>query len=309
MMLRLMKRMGAHSATLSGQKEPARALRKGLSRWAEDEDFELSSTDLSAASDWIPHAVAEAVWEGVVEALGDRLPDLYRRIGRVLVGPQSVVLNKKGQRLGRTTRGILMGLPLTWPILSLINEFCAFNACKMQHDTVSNWYQGPDLDNKVGATAAKSTSRDQDRRDRRLTHNGDYGYYVIGGDDFAAVWTKRHRQDYESNLTGLGMVVNANKSYYSKQGLVFLEEFYILTERTATYRDLEELHQKGERLSDFGFALERARFHASSLSRNGSVTESKRLKEYRYFRLQHRIRVKLSALVGAKRQAQGRSAI
>jgi hypothetical protein len=80
----------------------------------------LFSADLSAATDWIPHEVAQYMFDVLCETLEE--PDWVRAEGRKLLGPH---------RLddGRVTkRGIHMGLGHGWTILSLLNSYAAWKA-------------------------------------------------------------------------------------------------------------------------------------------------------------------------------------
>jgi hypothetical protein len=75
------------------------------------------STDLTRASDLLPLDLVSAI----VEGLGDsgRLPQVELAALRVLTGPQ-LVSYPTGEQI-TTSRGILMGLPTTWAILSLVH--------------------------------------------------------------------------------------------------------------------------------------------------------------------------------------------
>jgi len=81
------------------------------------------SADLTAASDLIPHEIALAGWKGICRGLGWEQTNAVYKTGAIALGPQEVTWDDGTQ--SRTKRGILMGLPLTWPILSLLNCYCA----------------------------------------------------------------------------------------------------------------------------------------------------------------------------------------
>jgi hypothetical protein len=78
------------------------------------------SADLSKASDYIPFELAHSVVDAICDTLG--YSDLWRRNLKIATGP---FLLKDGDLSFQTTRGLLMGLGVTWPILSIINSFCA----------------------------------------------------------------------------------------------------------------------------------------------------------------------------------------
>nr|WAK75253.1 MAG: RNA-dependent RNA polymerase [Narnaviridae sp.] len=79
----------------------------------------LVSTDLTRATDLLPHDLVSAV----VEGLGDskKLSPLEMKILRLLSGPQELHYPDKSSIV--STRGILMGLPTTWSLLSIIHLF------------------------------------------------------------------------------------------------------------------------------------------------------------------------------------------
>jgi len=79
----------------------------------------LFSADLSAASDWIDHAVGQAVLKGLLEGLGASVADIEGAM-RCL---EPFVLDGE-----LTTRGAHMGLGTTWTVLSLLNAFAAYQA-------------------------------------------------------------------------------------------------------------------------------------------------------------------------------------
>jgi len=87
-----------------------------------------------------------------------------------------------------TTRGILMGLPLTWPILSTLNDF-------------------------AGTLAANAAG---------IKGN----CFSACGDDFVAAWTTGAQRTYYRVLDELGLKLNPTKTYESATGAVFVEELY-----------------------------------------------------------------------------------
>jgi hypothetical protein len=337
MLLRILKRTGPHVHTLSGGTSIPKPVKHGAARWAASPNFEFSSTDLSAASDWIPHEVALAAFEGVSQAMGDRLTPLYYKVARACLGPQSIPSfeenfrastgvswkdalksgadpkwaetpgRRSGQR-GPTSRGILMGLPLTWPMLSLINEFCAYRACKaIRAEQQLAFATPPDRRTPRQMSLTKGSSKGRIRNDARGEAFGDFRVYAIGGDDFAAAWTSMHRDYYETNLRRLGMKVNDNKSYYSTSGLVFLEVLYTGRREMFTARGMHDHwatnSQKQEPLSKIlAWQTERALAKAQSIRNNLPPREGGEL--YPALVVTRVSRVRLSALVSAKRQAR-----
>jgi hypothetical protein len=86
-------------------------------------DSAVYSADLSAASDYIPHEVGQTVVNAL--ASGMCWTDTERDAALALVGPMRA---KRGDSSCLTSRGLHMGLGLTWTVLSLLNAFCAYRA-------------------------------------------------------------------------------------------------------------------------------------------------------------------------------------
>jgi hypothetical protein len=182
---------------------------------------EWLSADLSAASDYIPHSVAQAWWRGVygfLHSIGHEattfLPG-FRGMdtdphyqGRPQAGWQGLLGSILGPQLwdehpeyGPTTRGTLMGTALTWPLLSTLNVYAAAKA-------YSSSYRGDVL--------------------AWLITNSDNGMpFVTCGDDMAAVWMPNQSEAYFANLESIGLVVNRKKSFRSRDALVFVEKQFV----------------------------------------------------------------------------------
>lgn len=79
----------------------------------------MVSADLQAASDLLLHSHCKALWEGILLSM-QLGPDLSE-IVMDSMGPQYLYYPDGREVL--TTRGILMGLPLTWITLSLMHIF------------------------------------------------------------------------------------------------------------------------------------------------------------------------------------------
>lgn len=88
-----------------------------------------------------------------------------------------------------------MGLPLTWPILSLIQGFCAESTIRRYR--------------KVHGTERK-----------RVTS------VSICGDDLVAAWTKTHTAMYREYLSHVGLVENKKKAFLSAYGCIFVEKLF-----------------------------------------------------------------------------------
>jgi len=86
------------------------------------------STDLTRASDLLPLDLLEAVVDGLEDS--KMFTPLEIKILRVLTGPQCLEYPDGRSKIEQTTRGILMGLPTTWGLLSLIHQFWWTDAIK-----------------------------------------------------------------------------------------------------------------------------------------------------------------------------------
>jgi hypothetical protein len=209
LLLRLLKKSRVHNYSLLGESGVPPGIIKGAEEYVHEEDFTLTSADLSAASDYIPHDIALAVWDGIAEALGDSIPPLYHTIGASLLGPMQWDGGKENKDLAFTSkRGILMGLPLTWPILSILNHFAGFRA--------------------IAETRTKYPK----------FRGSYYEPFVSCGDDFAAAWTSKHESEYFDTIDRLGLKLNEHKTFSSKRspsgitnslnGLVFVERLFLV---------------------------------------------------------------------------------
>jgi hypothetical protein len=166
------------------------------------------SADLSKASDYIQFSVARAVMDGFREAMGptyinDTMFDhVLNAIGPMELAPPSEdereVWRESGllEKVGETTqRGILMGLSLTWPILSVLNMYSASYTLK------SDLTRPPEVRRKP--------------------------CFTICGDDLGAIWEPERTELYFRKLTDVGLVVNKSKSYRSRSlRVIFVERLF-----------------------------------------------------------------------------------
>jgi hypothetical protein len=193
MLLSLLKTSSTHAFSLTGSVGIPKLLKRGILQNSARPSFIMTSADLSAASDYIRHDLAKAVWDGVVAAFGDRLPPLYAQFGYLLLKEQMYEAADGTWR--QTKQGILMGLSLTWPILSLVQDFCAHQAVR-----------GAEKESgyKIG------------------------NCYHICGDDLVAAWTTNAQSRYYTMIKEVGLVLNEHKTYESKSGAVFTEQLYLI---------------------------------------------------------------------------------
>jgi hypothetical protein len=195
-LLRLLKHSKTASYSLRGETETPACIAAGAQGYSTHENFEFLSTDLSAASDYLHHSVNQAVWAGIWEVIGHEFPCSYQWVGQKLTGPMLLdpgtpdLPEELKAHLGKaSTRGALMGLPLAWPILTLVNEWAA----------------------------------------SRAAPRGGQPVFETCGDDMAAAWTTTMTETYFQNLKRAGLVVNQKKTFRSKTGLIFVEKLFKLS--------------------------------------------------------------------------------
>jgi hypothetical protein len=181
---------------LRGETGVPTCIEQGTQAYADKEDFEFLSTDLKAASDYLHHSVNQAVWAAIWSVIGTEFPCAYQWVGQVLVGPMmldpktpDLPADLKGFLGKPSTRGALMGLPLAWPILTIVNEWAA----------------------------------------SRASPQGGRKTFETCGDDMAAAWLQPMTEKYFTNLKNAGLVVNKKKTFRSKTGLIFVEKLFLLS--------------------------------------------------------------------------------
>jgi hypothetical protein len=114
------------------------------------------------------------------------------------LAPNGYVNERNLGKIGTpVTRGILMGNPLSWLILTLSQGYAADKAWAVVHPRVS-------------------------RKTRNRT-------YRVCGDDLAAWWPAGVRLEYERRMTTLGYRFSRPKHFVSKVGGVFTEVLYLST--------------------------------------------------------------------------------
>jgi len=154
----------------------------------------LVSTDLTRATDLLPLDLVASIVEGLVAS--GRLSAVEAEVLRILTGPQKL---QYGNETFLSSRGILMGLPTSWCILSLIHLF---------------WLEEAFIAARIP------------RRLRR---------YAICGDDALVLTNKDGKNRYRQIVTQCGGQASDGKHYESEakpggtlRG-VFLEKLYDFT--------------------------------------------------------------------------------
>nr|DBA44327.1 TPA_asm: RdRp [Ampulexvirus narnaviri] len=161
------------------------------------------SADLTAASDLLPLDLISALVDGLIEGADGTLPDWAVEILRLSTGPMLLDYSSawdsgkgpplRGAEKFFSRRGILMGLPTTWVLLSLVQLFWSDTA----------WRAEMDLALPASPAATPAT--------------------VICGDDLAAWWPRAVIRGYERIALQCGAKFSEGKHYHSKTALVFTE--------------------------------------------------------------------------------------
>lgn len=153
----------------------------------------IVSTDLTAASDLLPLDLVEAVVRGLIAGWMD-IPDVWAEALLSLTGPQTLRYPWGGE--ANSTRGILMGLGPTWPVLSLIHliwvDLAALRAG--QHCREPGWV----------ATA-------------------------IGGDDLIGSWPPELSASYQRIVRYCGGRFSSGKAFFSEVAGNFTEMTFWVT--------------------------------------------------------------------------------
>jgi hypothetical protein len=189
-LLALLKHLVPSKGTLHGN------LNFSEHHWVKEHHLEEGvalSADLSKASDRIPFSIGYTVLKTAMDTFYDMEDEEettnYNNIdaATILTGPMRFPDGTK------TKRGLLMGLPTTWPILSLLNMACfEFGAQKL-----------------------------------------DRHRYSICGDDLIALCEERSSQNYQANLQECSLRINAKKHLViplvrgRTVGAVFTEEVFL----------------------------------------------------------------------------------
>lgn len=172
------------------------------------------SSDLSRASDLLPLDLISAIIDGLERS--GKVPDYEIQALRVVAGPQIVDWGF-GPEL--TKRGILMGLPCTWSMLSLVHLFWWTDAIR-----------GYCRETKSSVSGAFSHNR-----------------FAICGDDAVFVGYKSVAAKYEQLMEACGAKVSPGKHFKIESDVndirqsrcVFLERLYTLvSDRTGKVTSL-----------------------------------------------------------------------
>jgi hypothetical protein len=169
-------------------------------------DLALVSADLSAATDSFAAWSIEAVWEGVCDGVG--FDSDIRLIGRMLLGPMEVRYPEDSGIGSFTSQaGCLMGLPLSWFVLNLINLWACEDAVRQSM-----------AEHRVPGFAGERLLR-----------------LAVCGDDLAAIMARSAHRLYRDNLESVGSGFSAGKHLVSRDLLLFTEQVaeFIQAERPA----------------------------------------------------------------------------
>jgi hypothetical protein len=123
-----------------------------------DDGYCVISADLTAATDGLAHWAIGGCWEGVCDGL--ELPQDIRELGMLVLGPMRISYPDLDRPDFLSLRGCLMGLPLSWFILNLINLWAVDSAlpidCPREERVCRTAVCGDDLETilPVSANAA-----------------------------------------------------------------------------------------------------------------------------------------------------------
>jgi hypothetical protein len=158
------------------------------------ENYECLSSDLTSASDLLPLDLIKAFVEGILDA--HHRPDWFAVLFRRLTGPQELTW-PNGETM-TTTRGILMGLPTTWFLLSLCHLF---------------WVEE--------ATAISP---------------GEKHSAAICGDDLEAFWSKMVIDRYHTVLNQCGGQISQGKHFVFPRTGCFTEKCFAIKRSSPSRR-------------------------------------------------------------------------
>jgi len=190
--------------------------------------FRVVSTDLTAATDALPHDLVAAVVQGLAEGWKG-IPDEVAEVLFSLTGPQ--VLHYPDGQVVTSRRGVLMGLGPSWPLMSIIHLF---------------WvdYSASGL----GPEAVRA------------------GHFntAIGGDDLIGFWPPSLLKAYRSTVTRCGGSFSKGKDFESGSSGNFTEMSFDVTARSpgvpGKVRWMGGIPTKG--LTDLSLDLEGEAFEA-----------------------------------------------
>jgi hypothetical protein len=158
-------------------------------------DLAIVSADLTKATDGLTRDAIFAVWDGVCEGAG--LGDDVAALGRRILGPMSIDYDGVLPNVEETARGCLMGLPLSWFILSIINIWAASLSIS-------------DACHQTGLPGKWNTAM--------------YVRFATCGDDLLAVMPTRAHFGYESRIAAVGSGLSIGKHLVSSHLALFTEQ-------------------------------------------------------------------------------------
>lgn len=110
----------------------------------------VRSLDLKEASDRLPHDLVAAMVQGLVRGFG-LAGTAWERVLKRLTGPFDLALKSTGRTV-TTCRALLMGAPVTWPLLSLYVLWC-------HHETSEGRWGAVCGDDYVGCCTPRTSAR------------------------------------------------------------------------------------------------------------------------------------------------------
>ncbi|AYD61666.1 RNA-dependent RNA polymerase [Blechomonas wendygibsoni narnavirus 1] len=173
--------------------EKSRAIKEVVAAWEEGDV--VYSSDLTSATDLCRQDVHIAVLEEILLQWGFGQQAVH--IAHLALGPHYVDARKYGIDGFVQRRGILMGNPLTWSLLNIVNFFCAAEALS----------PGDGVPHAIRVAERK---------------------FRICGDDLIGCVKRSVVDRYEARLKEVGYEPSLPKSFVSEVGGVFAETSFLL---------------------------------------------------------------------------------
>jgi hypothetical protein len=181
---------------------------------------EVNSLDLTAATDNFSKDLCASLYEGFTA----NCPPLIRELGRETFRPVTLIYRWKDgvERVRSTSRGILMGDPVSWSILNIHNIFL--------------WRLADEVDAYTGKVLLARLS-DFSGFKVPKTEPDQVGV-VRCGDDQAAVAPPQRCRNFEALLNSVGAVISVGAHFASQDFVFYAKSIYMKCEGKFTYYDI-----------------------------------------------------------------------
>jgi hypothetical protein len=251
-----------------------------------DSTSECLSADLTRASDLIRHSVANAICDGIVDSTCDfsdtsmwgvgslhqekgltQRPNKSDKVKRIYLSNalgyctgQHLLTYPDGSKV-LSNSGVLMGVPLAWPMLNILNLWasdvatgdwripdkmdydnhslgssvryhrtdCPRSRAMLEHYLYRNCGENklvladvPIRKDKLAKARAEGISIPPVRSVKLNTLGARYPR-LVNGDDFAAFWPEEYTEEYFKAIRSVGLDLNLSKQGRSKEMMIFSE--------------------------------------------------------------------------------------